>query len=152
MKMGWKIVAKAKRRPIRTFAAVMLLLALGSVAGKSAAYLFSVKDPNHDAFRPDKFAFEKYATDSESLLAAFTTLFPPGSTKEKVDRLLVDIAGATAKDYRSGNSYDFVTYQHKASPVFPVWIDCPASMTWTFRVHFDSDERVTDVKFSGPCI
>lgn len=54
---------------------------------------FKVTNPTNPFFNPDRFRFSDYR-DQESLRAAFRELFPPGTSEEFVDRVLIDAGGA----------------------------------------------------------
>ncbi len=56
---------------------------------------FKVKDPSDPKFNPDKFAFRDYNSKDE-LTNVFRVLFPLGTGKEKVDKILVKSGRATA--------------------------------------------------------
>lgn len=115
-------------------------------------HLFAERDPADPAFRISDFRFANYGANPTALQSAVEELFPVGTPKERVDSVLVEIAGAEAKDYRVGTTYDFVAYRHKADPFFPLWIDCPAGMNWNVKVHFDASDALTTIDLDGPCI
>lgn len=53
-----------------------------------------VTDPAAPGFDPDKFSFSDYYDNKEMTLAeAYKILFPPGTPKEFVDRVLVKAGG-----------------------------------------------------------
>jgi hypothetical protein len=65
---------------------------------------FKVKDPAEPGFNPDKFRFrDYYQNDNISLYEAYRKLFPPGTPKEFVDRVLVDAGGAKGRKLPDAN-------------------------------------------------
>lgn len=75
---------------------IIILAILIAVIGivMSIANPFKVTDPSDPRFNPDKFRFSDYSYDDDSLRDAFRKLFPIGTPKEYVDRVLVDAGNA----------------------------------------------------------
>lgn len=57
---------------------------------------FKVKDPSDPRFNPDKFAYRDYYDEGEMRISeAYKILFPRGTPKAFVDRVLVQAGGAS---------------------------------------------------------
>jgi len=61
---------------------------------------FKVIDPSIEGFDPDSFKISDYK-DIESIQHAYKALFPPGTPKSYVDRVLVKAGGARAFKFRN---------------------------------------------------
>lgn len=85
-------------RKTRIAGGLFLLLA---VAAFVIVNPFKVTDPSDPRFDPDKFKFSNYSYDDDSLRDAFQKLFPIGTPKDFVDRVLVDAGGATGGQGRT---------------------------------------------------
>lgn len=55
---------------------------------------FKVTDPLNPAFNPDRFSFRDYS-GREELMVVYRALFPIGTPKAEVDRVLMKAGGAT---------------------------------------------------------
>lgn len=78
-------------------ALLLILLVLASCDSK-------VTDPSDPRFEPDRFSFRDYETHEE-LTDAFRKLFPPGTSKEFVERVLVKAGGIERYGCRDWNNY-----------------------------------------------
>lgn len=75
---------------------VLLLLCLGAfmVYGENFGYPFKVTDPADPRFKVERFSFYDYWGDRELLQKTFRILFPPGTNKTFVDKVLIEYGGA----------------------------------------------------------
>ena|GEM_PF-5929827 len=96
----------------------------------------------------EPFSFDSYR-DSHTLRSAITKLFPPGTEKSYVDKILVTSGGATSRAVVDGG---FTLYSHDAIP--HLWFHlylCPHDYMWQIRIYYDDKERVRDITIRGPC-
>jgi hypothetical protein len=113
-----------------------------------------ITDPYHPWFNPDNFRFEDYMVTRCVEKEVLAKLFPVGTEKLFVDRVLVDAGGARIKQtpYRRDSfgkileeglnkfSY-FYEPRHWSNWFFP--------NTWNVSVMYDADNKVTDVRIPG---
>lgn len=80
---------------------------------------FKVTDPSDPNFDPLKFKYTDYYSESE-FAAAIKTMFPVGTKKNDVDRILIDIGEGTAKkyNYQHESLKDKNTYRYRYNSPF----------------------------------
>ena len=85
---------------------------------------YKVTDPTNPDFNPDNFSYRDYRNQPMELREAFRVMFPQGTPKEYVDRILVDKAGFTELFVGEVEEYYLVGYGFpskyfwKGSPTF----------------------------------
>ncbi|MES2728942.1 MAG: hypothetical protein V4621_02435 [Pseudomonadota bacterium] len=82
---------------------ILFLLCLGAfiVYGENFGYPFKVTDPADPRFRVEQFDFADYRMDRDALVHAFRVLFPVGTDKAFVDKVLVEYAGVESFEIES---------------------------------------------------
>ena len=78
----------------KTFTSILLILTLAAFWWFAP---FTIKDPANPLYNPSSFSFRFYPRD-EDAARAFAALFPPGTSKEFVDKVLVGEGGAKIYD------------------------------------------------------
>ena len=78
-------------------------------SGLIACNPFKVTDPNDARFDPDQFSFYDYDNYTERR-AALKKVFPVGTSKEDVDKILLEQDGA---NFGSTNSRQVISYLYK---------------------------------------
>lgn len=100
-----------------------------------------IKDPYHPWFEPDQFRFEDYTGSRCMMKEAMAKLFPPGTPKAFVDRVLVSAGGAHANpNSNQKNKFNYI-YDVKPGPLVFM------SHTWNIGISFDQDNKVFDIRF-----
>jgi hypothetical protein len=102
--------------------------------------------PSLSTVTADNFSFEEYGRGLD--LAALKKIFPVGTPKAFVDKILVEKAHATASFFDPKEN--LAVYSHKAN-ASQKYLDCPAHMTWSVRVRYDAQLQVQDISIRGPC-
>jgi hypothetical protein len=113
---------------------------------------WKITNPSSKLFNPDKFRFTDYRTAKEIDVAA-RTLFPAGTPKAAVDRVLHDAGHASIKIYDTGaSSKTFCyTYSSSASRGFltgvVAWVlsNPEADKLWFVFVRYNPQNKVTGV-------
>jgi len=89
------------------------LLILLFTASIGACNPMKVTDPNDPNFDPDKFSFRDYGEGKEmSLHEAFRRLFPPGTSKEFVEHVLVKVGGVEKYGCKENSVQSLCTYYY----------------------------------------
>ena len=68
-----------------------------SVLLLSACNPSKVTDPRDPKFDPSAVSFDDYLSNSQDMIMFLKIVFPPGTSKEYVDQILVDSAGAKVR-------------------------------------------------------
>lgn len=89
---------------------IVLIFIMGISIG--ACNPMKVIDPSDPQFNPDNFKFSDYYDNDEmSLAEAYRILFPPGTPKAFVDRVLVGAGRAKGGNLGQKNGYDMYAYR-----------------------------------------
>ncbi len=148
----------SKKFTIGIFIAIsiaLLMFVIVRISVLEAPYPWKVIDASDPKFDPDKFRLTDYGGNTQ-LQRNLDLLFPVGTEKLYVDRISVDIGGATVKIhvpkhpmYHDNTYYDY-GYHNKARwtarhaiPFIP-----PLPSDWSshlFRVEYDKDLKVKKV-------
>lgn len=84
------------RRTLISIASLLGLLVI-VVSYVVATAPFKVTDPSDPRFDPMKFNFRDYRGEGLTVSDVFPVLFPPGTPKDLVDKILVEAGGATSR-------------------------------------------------------
>lgn len=105
-----------------------------------------IRDPYHPWFNPDKFQFEDYTMSYCTRQDVLAKLFPVGTPKQFVDRVLVKAGGATSTaSTQIKNKYNYFKDLSSGSLLF-------MSATWNVAVEYDETEKVTDIKIQDQSV
>lgn len=116
-----------------------LIILMGALGWAAIANPFKATDPNNPNFDPMKFRFEDYIT-GDPLRDVFREIFPVGTDKSFVDKILVGSGGATSS--QSKNAEEIWRYteprsiRHSISPGFHLFI-------------FDSQNKLLNIQVNG---
>ena len=77
---------------------ILFIVSLCMLATTACSDPFKVTDPSDPKFNPDKFKFEDYP-GIPLMTDALKKLFPVGTPKEFVEKILVDVGGARLEIY-----------------------------------------------------
>lgn len=96
---------------------IIIVTLLIVVAGTAmcVANPFKVTDPSKPGFNPDRFSFSDY-TGNEETIEFFRKLFPVGTPKEFVDRVLMDAGDAST--LQSKDLPQVWSYSRHSHPIF----------------------------------
>lgn len=106
---------------------------------------FKITDPSNLQFNPDNFSFNDYKNDPE-MTETFQKLFPVGTKKEFVDKVLIKAGGALSNQAKlKGTEYKVIRYTEPYNPLrrakeagFHIFI-------------YNPDDRVINIKpLGGP--
>jgi len=98
-----------------------------------------VTDPSNPKFDPDQFSFKDNFFNRQSKIDAFRKLFPPGTSKEFVDRVLIESGGA-----RTSQTEDLPGLWHYSEPSL---IGYPAGPVHTFI--FNDSNEIENINFAN---
>lgn len=98
----------------------MMVMGLMMLTTSACSNPFKVTDPSDPKFNPDKFSFNDYKTHEE-LRDAFRKLFPVGTDREFIERVLVNAGGAKIVDTfdfkAEGGGYLHIRYEEPFNPI-----------------------------------
>ena len=144
-----KLLDWAKARPVGAsillFVVIPMLLTIFNFSAYYLNKALKPTDASNPNFNPQHFQFEDYFYADE-LYQTLITMFPEGTDKEYIDSILIESAQAEAKDYK-----DFVRYIHDAKNLFPITGHCPAGGVWILKMTYNSNNKLEEIKFRGPC-
>jgi hypothetical protein len=105
-----------------------------------------VIDPNDTNFDPMEFRFEDYPSESKHkddltpfmIHEAYRVMFPVGTPKHRVDKILVEQAGATSKkSYKKEMNEHSIYYRKDKLTNLSAWI---------LNVRYDNDFKLKNIK------
>lgn len=131
---------------------VALLISLTAIASCNP---LKVTDPSDPRFNPDKFRFVDYRSREEKI-DAFRNLFPVGTSKEFVDRVLVSSGGSKSSEIKEfPQVWRYLEPAHPGLPNGPVHIFIFTDEDKVENVYFAANEYLypdrltyTDIKNS----
>lgn len=117
---------------------------------------FSPKPPLPTEVSAETFSFEQFGSGGKAesrLRQSLKLIFPVGTPKADVDKILINRAGAEIFNknikYKSWPDYTFYTYVHDAPYFLP--IECMVR-TWGVDIGYDKDMQVQQIEMVGvPC-
>jgi hypothetical protein len=96
-----------------------------------------ITDPDDPRFDPKHFRFENYSETNDHFKRSITKMFPPGTDRACVEKILIEQGGATGG-------------KNEANPRIPPELTSytyrwpPGGMgTWLVRFHFDANDKST---------
>lgn len=104
-----------------------------------------ITDPYHQWFKPDNFRFEDYMVSKCTEKEVLAKLFPVGTNKAFVDRILVgagDAHAAKLPDHagKGSNAYSYFYKPHH-------WSNWFFPHTWNISVTYDDNDRAVNITF-----
>jgi len=107
---------------------------------------FKVIEPYNLRFEPNEFRFEDYTGPQCVEKEAIAKIFPIGTHKNFVDRILVRQAGAHAQkvENRVETLYKYTYQPRTLGSIFFT----PSE--WQIEISYDHNDQVTDIKMSEP--
>jgi hypothetical protein len=107
---------------------------------------FKITDPYHPRFKPDNFRFEDYVVSTCAEKEIMAKLFPVGTDKSFVDRVLVNSGGAKAsKNNNHKNEYNYYYVPRHWAAFF-------GDLTWNMSVTYNDDGKVTDIRTNNESV
>lgn len=100
---------------------------------------YKVTDAHHPDFNPEKFSYRDYRNEPMKLREAFRVMFPQGTSKEYVDRILIQGADFRQRRRYEVNGYYLLIYSF---PKKYFWKGAPS-----FRVVYDQDENLVQINY-----
>ncbi|MES2728941.1 MAG: hypothetical protein V4621_02430 [Pseudomonadota bacterium] len=133
---------KAKLTPRRI---ILLLVCLGAfiVYGENFGYPFKVTDPADPRFRVEQFDFADYRGDRKALEHAFRVLFPVGTEKAFIDKVLLEYGKSQSYRLQNKNVWKYVPRPY----VLHYILMLPRGPSYAYR--FDSKDRLKNIKMYG---
>jgi hypothetical protein len=120
---------------------IIVVMSLMMLTTTACSNPFKVTDPSDPKFNPDKFRFEDYPGIPQ-MTEALKKLFPVGTPKEFVERVLVKAGGAEAKDNpEADKSSTRIQYYYES------WYQFKGGSA--INVSFDSNSTVSQVLLNG---
>lgn len=117
---------------IQTFLVLIFFVSIG------ACNPMKVTDPAASGFDPDKFSFSDYQKPGE-LEDAYKKLFPPGTPKEFVDKVLIKAGGAKS-GFSGSERQNIWSYRHPSND----WKGGPKD-----RIFFDQTNKLVNISIGG---
>ncbi|MCB9989805.1 MAG: hypothetical protein H6867_00310 [Rhodospirillales bacterium] len=110
-----------------------------------------VTDPSDPNFDPMQFRFEDYRS-REEFQPVLRQMFPVGTPKEHIDKILIDAGGAKDKGVTL-YSRGFYRYEYKPW-YFPIteMLAFSNCMPWSVRVCYDEQQKSFIVQGWTPCV
>ncbi|MFN3701635.1 MAG: hypothetical protein ACK4VI_08975 [Alphaproteobacteria bacterium] len=103
-----------------------------------------ILNPYHQNFDPDQFRFEDYTVNICIRREILAKLFPVGTPKNFVDRVLVKAGGANAEKVPEHVGHNMYSYYKALEPPLVFM-----SSVWNVAVQFDDNMNVTDMSIGG---
>lgn len=113
---------------------------------------FKVTDPADPQFDPMKFEFEDYDPSGE-LQSVIEQVFPPGTTKEYVDNILIKKLGSTISSKPHVTNEGFIyKYQYKNLHTWFMQGISSGCSGYVIRMIYDNQSKVVSARMvRGPC-
>ena len=101
---------------------------------------FAVKDPNDPRFRVENFRFYNYpaSVSDPDYQSAVRRMFPMGTARQDVEKILVKAAGA---EVQVENEYNASTVYYLKLGRFPT-----AGYHWIIKIKFDAEDRLVSIE------
>ena len=116
--------------------ALLIFLCSASIG---ACNPMKVTDPADPGFDPDQFSFQDNFFDREAKIDVFRKLFPPGTPKEFVDRVLVKAGGAKVSQTKALSGL-----WHYSEPPIPGLPNGPVH-----NFIFNNNEKLENINFTN---
>lgn len=107
------------RKKSRKFIVGSLAVVLLGLCAIFGAWPLKATDPSDPKFNPDNFSFNDHRFDREAKIAEFKALFPVGTPKAFVDRVLVDTGGGRILQIEAPKGWEVWRYDEPPIPFIP---------------------------------
>lgn len=126
------------------FSAIAALIVIAGALYFFVSNPFKITDPYHPWFRPDRFRFEDYLTTKCMQKEVLAKLFPVGTEKSFVDKVLVTSGKATMTRLPDAVGYGSNTYSYYwESSLF--WGNWFFPSTLNVAVFYNQNGEVSDI-------
>ncbi|MCB1558099.1 MAG: hypothetical protein KDJ50_04175 [Alphaproteobacteria bacterium] len=147
---------------------ILFIVSLCMLATTACSDPFKVTDPSDPKFNPDKFKFEDYP-GIPLMTDALKKLFPVGTPKEFVEKILVDVGGARLENILTAEQ---IEKKNKSWKGFSPELECalikpvrdyyiygkvpdyilPTKRNWAVGVQYDEDNKLSLLQLNGTTI